>query len=661
MNNRCKDLLDMDLSETTYHSPSGCLLGHETKFLHRCVGDFFREHYTTTLEIQATKSGPFDAKLTLAAMYVVFLRSTTTYFEKDGCVNPSFEYLEESFSEMAFEDCLRSFLTIAAEIDKEISAGLDSIPAEKGHRIMSLPQFHQLDRPSTWCLYGTEEVLLTLAERIRDLHALIDEVKAIVSALLIALGLLDQNGSQAPVEDINFARLALTARLNTYVKQMVSKDMQILDLYPQLLCFAVRPVRLEYFLPVRNQHHPGLFPFFKRYMVGHPGEISAWSKAEKGLSYNRYEDCQWWMSVIDHKQTRFLLDAGGPDIVSRSFPPAPIANRFAQGRFDLEALLKEDVEQRKKGVEMHNPAPHPIVKQPLSLWSFFLASLLALKSDGGFEGESRQYLQVAALLIEKGGNDMDTEFIPQAENHENPYNHNLKALAAIRDIWPDDQVLLIAQLENKKMQSQYGFSLQYVARSNEPYERPLPRATWYSERKKVRITENARLTFRRIEKEILQKFAIRNRTTRQRSEIEQTSASPSSKRSELPTTPPTVLHSADHFAPSPLHSLRRESTPIQEKSIFERIGKPNMVGNNGNVGDRDKAIHDSRKRKSGDTVRDSRMAETTKRRNYGDGNHEDTTVGPSNLNKDSGKRDRDRRRYRKGNSNWNRNHRYGQQ
>lgn len=467
MNNRCRDLLEMDLHEVSFEGYpyrdafhlNGVferLIRHSATFIHRCVGDFFRIHYSASLLEQAQKSGPFDPKIFLAAMFIVLLRSSMT-FSANG--NPD-QPRRESFCHDTFLNSLRRFLEVAADLDASIDS-LESQTAQQGTRASSDDLRHR----HSDCFQTRRGIY----------YGLIDEVKYIVSSFFNSNGLLYMRSTPIPVETIFFTRLALVARLGNYVRHQILLDRRILSFYPQLIHFGVQPVDLDYFLPKHSttshqrplpkspydfkfvsgsftnfQEHEyearasSILKFLRRYLAWHPGELKQWDKNAVALdkaSGNLTIGANWSADneAIDFDLVEFLLDHGPMNLVNLPTPTNVLASPFLDDRKELSSWMSLHTIADGHRVDKSG------VRRSASIWSLFLTSILErTASMGGRTSPMKSAARwsgcydVAAMFLRKGAAGKLPVTDIERLQFKNKQSADITASEAIMELWGEE-------------------------------------------------------------------------------------------------------------------------------------------------------------------------------------------------------------------------------
>ncbi|RPA87896.1 hypothetical protein BJ508DRAFT_219199 [Ascobolus immersus RN42] len=405
MNNRCKDLLDIQHKGDPQHP-----LDSRAVFIHRCVADFFQDHYIDTLFKHAQKTSPFYPRLFLAAMYVHCIRSSMTYY---NFRMPNIERnFQSSFCSFAFNRSIYRFLQVAELIDKSILEAQDCTPSSKQKEYdQALP-----------------------AEAQSCYYTLVDEVRNLITTALIAFGVLRFNDSPLPIEAVLFARFALAGGLKAYVKALVMSDKSILQLHPRLICYAVLPLSLAHYLTsdvvddeYNEPSNEGLYSshllFFNAYVSCHPGEIRSWpSPSSSFVLFSRRHSSTtpaFYSNQPDCSLISFLIEQSDNDILNIS-APVDLAWTIDAASLDLRRSrdaffssewnsIRSHLERRgttlDKDLFPPNSGKARLVLQPDTVWSFFLTGLLFETSGAVSDqqnGFDQEYISVAALLLRNG-------------------------------------------------------------------------------------------------------------------------------------------------------------------------------------------------------------------------------------------------------------------
>ncbi|RPA87895.1 hypothetical protein BJ508DRAFT_409862 [Ascobolus immersus RN42] len=497
LNNRCKDLLEMDMlasqpTEVEGHS-TGSILGNRVTFLHRCVGDFFKSQYHEVLSHQAQKTTPFDPKLALASMFSFFLQHLTRSLAGGKIYNHRLGEQKNDFLEL-----LRQFLVVAGELDEVLLAELKAVAASLGsvnrwNVIGAIVNRRRKRVCWTDLSYDNPDELDIpegLFERLTIVHHLVDKVRILTSKICAKRNLpcasnvdplapMDfnvcyniENSSNPRLSSSHtalFLSIAATAHLNTYIKRLMQfNTKQILQSYPQLVCFAVQPVRLESFLNALygSSHEVSGYSYldwvYESSVDAHSPEIAADRKLYEERTFPDIFNLD--KPTIDLELIKFLVEKGGVDVnrpmeVSIFVPTSHEPRRFLYSRHIdrtcSHCTRTERIGDPPSPVDQHpNELSHTSrsAQSGQSLWIFLLACLVsrkyrAMSSLAEQTSQKLQYNQLVEDLIVRGANPHAVltciqigHFTP-AKNYEKWGSkwggYHFKAEEAIKYIWTD--------------------------------------------------------------------------------------------------------------------------------------------------------------------------------------------------------------------------------
>ncbi|RPA78140.1 hypothetical protein BJ508DRAFT_160563 [Ascobolus immersus RN42] len=278
LNNRCKDLLELELPSTecpTVSLPAKDFWSLRLIYLHRCVGDFFKENYLVQLRQAACKSGPFDPKLTIATLSLAVFHGVASSLEvsegQEGGLEP-----EVDGGDVILLDWkpLVDFMGIARAMDEELALEINAAELAMSQSNVATASLNSL-------IHGSINVNEDIYRRFQIYYALVGQMRAFLaggpasltpSSFLVAGCYISKE-----LEGFRFAALAIAISLKSYVKELLWSERRILQAYPQLLLSVLRPPCPYNFFGIAVQ--PGSWKakleadsniFFCAYVTGHP-------------------------------------------------------------------------------------------------------------------------------------------------------------------------------------------------------------------------------------------------------------------------------------------------------------------------------------------------------------------------------------------------------